>query len=123
MRTQAQIEAGAKLIEALRVIGRHTIRAVELPNGRRFQWHFITVHDGNECGAVGCAIGVAKEIGLIDEIAHGHPQCQIEMMSDLLGLDFDIAHGVFYGGDPAYGRVDNITAGAVARVLEMRLAA
>jgi hypothetical protein len=54
--TDAPLERRRRLIAALRS---------EMPSG--FKWNFLFVHEKRACGTVGCALGLAKEIGILDE--------------------------------------------------------
>jgi hypothetical protein len=66
-----------RLIEALR----------DIPVN--FRWNFETWHAPSQCGTVGCAVGLAKEIGLIKDVD------DFKEFASTLGLNIYLARDIF----------------------------
>ena len=92
------------------------IEALRAPMPAGFAWRFSNLHVPAKCGAAGCAVGLAYEIGLVDA-----PCCY--KVADAIGLDRRQARKIFMPflttrryGTRSYG---NITPAMVADKIEM----
>ena len=130
MPTRKQQEAREKLLSGLRFIEANAqfikagdaadetwdsedkFTAVEVPGNGLFQWDFTTVHeefmtDGplKKCGTMGCAMGLAKELGLVEL---SDMQADLTALSEVLGISYKNADRAFYGSGGVYEEVENI---------------
>lgn len=64
------------------------IAALRAPMPKHFNWDFNTIYDEKPCGSVGCAIGLAKTIGLIDGASRAE-------LSTALGLSLFTSKAIF----------------------------
>jgi hypothetical protein len=74
---------------------RRLITALREPMPDRFEWDFGIVHARRHCGTAGCAMGLAKKLGIVSRNGGLHWQ---------LGMKFSEACALFgrdaYGVDP-----------------------
>lgn len=78
MASEQQLANRKRLIEAL--------RAPQMPKGFTWDFGFFGARVG--CGTVGCAVGLAKEIGLTSFVS-------LSKTADVVGLDYVDAAAVF----------------------------
>lgn len=100
------------------------ITALRAPMPKHFNWDFNTIYDEKPCGSVGCAIGLAKTIGLIDSASRAE-------LSTALGLSLFtskakaifVPHCYYDGTAEGYGDTlyEEITPAMVADKLELLL--
>jgi len=91
-----------------------SIEALRAPMPENFEWKFDTVYKRTECGAVGCALGVAMDIGVVARFT-------VESVAEALGLTFNDAVAIFspYDVNYEYGvPYDEVTPAMVADKLE-----
>lgn len=98
------------------------ITALRAPMPKHFNWDFNTIYDEKPCGSVGCAIGLAKTIGLIDSASRAE-------LSTALGLSLLASKAIFVphcyadGTAESYGNTlyEEVTPFMVANKLQQLL--
>lgn len=71
---------------------RELATALRAPMPERFLWDFTYVHRPHKCGTVGCALGLAREMGLLDP--------REELITNAFGLQYNEVARVF--GNPGH---------------------
>ena len=112
--TPEQFANGMKLVNALRRLPDEGDPEgfTRLPEDGLFKWDFRSTLEEENCGRIGCAMGVAKLIGLVDELSE-------VLIADKIGILYYEANEIFFK-PRFYGKEHSfeITPHMVAAVLE-----